>query len=172
MCFRPDKDDAGRQLDPTEIPPGTAIQTPGDAAKLGEKSVSTRDGRAGHVLPRHVPRAEGGGRARSVAVGQVTHLPASAPKRMSGELERPRSPAAAAYPTEQLSVRLLRSSDSSIRKNEPIAERINKEHIQTTPRLFCDPRWIFFGDKLLHVFLYFVRVDLDGRTRTTVAVVL
>jgi hypothetical protein len=43
MCFRSNKDDAGRQLDPAEIPSGTAIQTPGNAAELGEKSMPTLD---------------------------------------------------------------------------------------------------------------------------------
>jgi hypothetical protein len=46
MCFRSDKDDAGRQLDPTEIPSRTAIQAPGDATELGEKGVPTLDGAA------------------------------------------------------------------------------------------------------------------------------
>src|ERR1700732_2804330 len=69
-------------------------------------------------------------------------------------------------------------SDSSIPKNEPIAKRVNQDHIQTSPRLFtdsqilfCDPRWVFFGHKLRHKFLDVVRVELDGRTRTTVAAV-
>jgi hypothetical protein len=46
MCFRSDKDDAGRQFDPTEIAAATAIQTPGDAAELGEKGVSPLDSAA------------------------------------------------------------------------------------------------------------------------------
>jgi len=52
MCFRPDKDDAGRQLDPTEIPPGTAIQTPGNATELGEKGMPTLDGTTDAAHPR------------------------------------------------------------------------------------------------------------------------
>jgi hypothetical protein len=44
MCFRSNKDDAGRQLDPAEVPSGTAIQTPGNATELGEKSMATLDG--------------------------------------------------------------------------------------------------------------------------------
>jgi hypothetical protein len=44
MCFRSNKDDAGRQLDPAQIPSGTAIQTPSNAAELGEKSMATLDG--------------------------------------------------------------------------------------------------------------------------------
>jgi hypothetical protein len=46
MCFRSDKDNAGRQFDPTEIAAATAIQTPGDATELGEKGVSTLDSAA------------------------------------------------------------------------------------------------------------------------------
>jgi hypothetical protein len=44
MCFRSNKDDTGRQLDPAEIASSTAIQTPGNAAELGEKSMPTLDG--------------------------------------------------------------------------------------------------------------------------------
>src|SRR5262245_53792292 len=44
MRFRSDKDDAGRQLDPTEIAARTTIQTPSDATELSQKGVPTLDG--------------------------------------------------------------------------------------------------------------------------------
>jgi hypothetical protein len=43
MCFCSDKDDAGRQLDPTEIAARTAIQSPSNATELGEEGVSSLD---------------------------------------------------------------------------------------------------------------------------------
>ena len=71
-----------------------------------------------------------------------------------------------------------RDRATCVRKNEPIAERIDKHHVQTTPGLFCDsrilfsdPRWILFGDQLLYIFLYFVRMELDCRTRGCVTAV-
>jgi hypothetical protein len=63
-----------------------------------------------------------------------------------------------------------------VRKNEPIPERINKQHIQTAPGLFCDPwillgdtRWIPLGNELLYIFLDLVCIELDCRTKATVA---
>lgn len=70
-------------------------------------------------------------------------------------------------------------SDLSIGKDQPIAKWVSQQQIQTTPRLFCEPRILFrhsrgisFGDKLVHELLDRVRVDLDGRPRTTVTAVL
>ncbi len=56
MCFRSDEDDAGRQLDPTEIASATTIQTPSNAAELGQKGVAPLDGAADTPHPR-LPRA-------------------------------------------------------------------------------------------------------------------
>jgi hypothetical protein len=52
MRFCSDKDDASRQLNPTEVVAATAIQTPRDAAELGEKGVSTLHGAAYVAHPR------------------------------------------------------------------------------------------------------------------------
>ena len=52
MRFCSDKDDASRQLNPTEVATATAIQTPGDAAELGEKGVSTLHRAADAAHPR------------------------------------------------------------------------------------------------------------------------
>jgi hypothetical protein len=82
MGFRSDKDDAGRQLDPAEIPSGAAIQAPGDATELGEKRMPAFDGAADATDPRlpgatafgrlH-PKASGvgAGVGRAVAVGAI-----------------------------------------------------------------------------------------------------
>ena len=82
MCFRPDKDDAGRQLDPTEIPSGTAIQPSSYATELGEKGMPTLDRAADPADPRlsgatafgrlH-PKARrvGAGIGRAVTIGTI-----------------------------------------------------------------------------------------------------
>jgi hypothetical protein len=61
MCFRSDKDDAGRQLDPTQIPSGIAIQTPSNATELGQKRMPSLDGATDATDPR-LPRASALGR--------------------------------------------------------------------------------------------------------------
>jgi hypothetical protein len=66
MCFRSDKDDTGRQLDPTEIAAAPTIQTPGNAAELGQKGVAALDGAADTPYPR-LPRATPLGRLHSKA---------------------------------------------------------------------------------------------------------
>lgn len=82
MCFRSDKDDAGRQLDPTEIAARTAIQTPSDATELSEEGVSTLDGATNAAytrlpspttLGRLHPKASrvGAGVGRAVAIGTI-----------------------------------------------------------------------------------------------------
>jgi hypothetical protein len=82
MGFRPDKDDAGRQLDPAEIPACAAIQPPGDATELGQERMPTLDGAADATNPR-LPGATpfgrlhpkaggvGAGLAGAVAVGAI-----------------------------------------------------------------------------------------------------
>ena len=52
MCFRSDKDDAGGQLDPTEIAARATIQPSGDAAELGQEGMATLDGAADAAHPR------------------------------------------------------------------------------------------------------------------------
>jgi len=52
MCFRSDKDDAGGQLDPTEIAARATIQPSGDAAELGEESMAALDGTTDAADPR------------------------------------------------------------------------------------------------------------------------
>jgi hypothetical protein len=82
MCFRPDKDDAGRQLNPTEIPSGTTIQPSRDASELGQKGMPTLDRAAdpadsrlagaaafGRLHPE--ARRVGAGIGRAVAVGAI-----------------------------------------------------------------------------------------------------
>jgi hypothetical protein len=54
--FRPDKDDAGRQFDPAEIPSCAAIQPPGDAAELSQERMSAFD-RAAYATYPPRPRA-------------------------------------------------------------------------------------------------------------------
>jgi hypothetical protein len=82
MCFRSNKDDAGRQLDPAEIASGTAIQTPGNAPELGEKSMATLHGATdaadarlpgAATLGRLHPKASrvGAGVAGTVAIGTI-----------------------------------------------------------------------------------------------------
>lgn len=82
MRFRSDKDDAGRQLNPTEIAARTAIQAPSDATELSEEGVSTLDGatNAAHArLPGPITlgrlhaktRRVGAGLGRAVAIGTV-----------------------------------------------------------------------------------------------------
>lgn len=82
MGFRSDKDDAGRQFDPAEIPPCAAVQPPGDAAELGQERMPPFDRAADATDPR-LPRATplgrlhpeaGGGRpggGRAIAVGAI-----------------------------------------------------------------------------------------------------
>jgi hypothetical protein len=82
MCFRSNKDDTGRQLNPTEIAARTAIQSPSDATELGEKSMATLDG-ATNAADSRLPRAAtlrclhpkarrvGAGVGGTVAVGTV-----------------------------------------------------------------------------------------------------
>jgi hypothetical protein len=82
MCFRSDKDDAGRQLNPAEIPSATAIQPSGDATELGEKGMSTLDRTADAAHSRHAgasafgrlhakARRVGAGSGRAVAIGTI-----------------------------------------------------------------------------------------------------
>jgi hypothetical protein len=82
MCFCSDKDDAGRQLDPTKVAAATAIQTPGDATELSQEGVATLDSTtdatharlsATATLGRLHPKASrvGAGVSGAVAVGTI-----------------------------------------------------------------------------------------------------